>query len=61
MLKTDFFGADEAITSFSQDKNKWVATIIFTGASINEIELKRSTCYDRIVEHSRNIVKEYIN
>lgn len=44
----DFFGADEAITSFTPGKKQWVATMVFTGASPEEIEDKRSACYKRI-------------
>lgn len=47
-LETDFFGADEAITSFSPGKFQWVATLVFTAHSIDGIVLKRNTCLKRI-------------
>ncbi|TWH46807.1 3-methylornithine--L-lysine ligase PylC [Sporomusa sp. KB1] len=30
-LKTDFFGAEEAITNYHKDKQEWVATLMVTG------------------------------
>ncbi len=57
-LKYDFFGANEAITSFEPDKHEWVATMIFTGPSHHDIDIKRAECYDRIVEHSRHAILE---
>ncbi len=53
-----FFGADEAITSFSEQKSQWVATLIFTGASRDEIAIKRDACYERIVEQAWHTVRE---
>jgi len=49
--KTDFFGADEAITSFNEAKGCWVATLIFFGASQDEINRKRNSCHDKIMQH----------
>ena len=49
--KTDFFGADEAITSFNAGKSIWVATLIFYGASQDEINRKRTSCHDKIMQH----------
>jgi len=44
----DFFGAREAITNYAPDKNEWVATLIFTGHSHEEIAEIREVCYHRI-------------
>ncbi len=57
----DFFGSNEAITSFEEDKNQWVATMIFCGASQNEISVKRDACYKKIVEHMKNCVEEPVH
>ncbi len=51
--KTDFFGADEAITSFNAGKDIWVATLIFVGSSQDEINIKRTSCHDAIMQHMR--------
>ncbi len=37
-----FLGADEAITSFSAGKEVWVATMIYTGSSFEDIEKKKA-------------------
>jgi len=52
-LETDFFGADEAVTSFCRGKSQWVATMIFIGKSQNDIAMKREDCYEKIVEYSK--------
>ena len=57
-LKPHFWGADEAITSFSERKSQWVATLIFTGTSHHDIGIKRAACYERIAEHARHAVQE---
>lgn len=40
-LYTGFFGADEALTTYSQGKREWVATLIITGADMLEAWNKR--------------------
>jgi len=50
-VQTTFFGSDEAITSFSQGKEEWVATMIFSGASLDEVNSKRKKCYESVTEH----------
>lgn len=50
-LKTDFFGCTEALTSEITMKNKWVATMIFCGRSMDEISARRQRCYEQICEH----------
>lgn len=53
-LQPDFFGADEAVTSFEPHKTRWVATLIFTAESFDELDYKRTACYGRIKEHLLN-------
>ncbi|THB78402.1 MAG: 3-methylornithine--L-lysine ligase PylC [Desulfobacteraceae bacterium] len=43
-----FFGADEAITSFSPGKPDWVATMIFTSDRFEDTMAKRNLAYDQI-------------
>jgi pyrrolysine biosynthesis protein PylC len=52
-LKTDFFGADEAIASFEPGKHQWVCTMIFSGSSRDEIHMKRAACHKKIIEHAQ--------
>ena len=47
-LQPGFFGADEALTSYRPQKRNWVATMIFTGSSHNEVTAKREHCYEAI-------------
>jgi pyrrolysine biosynthesis protein PylC len=55
LLKTDFFGAKEAITSFRENKDQWVATLVFIGNSKEDIHNKRTRCHDRIRGHYRTL------
>ena len=48
VLKPDFFGAHEALTSYRPEKRDWVATMIFTGDSSEEVTAQRKTCYEKI-------------
>ena len=57
-LKKDFFGADEAVTSFTEGKKSWVATMIFTGPSFEDIEKRRAACYNRIKKASTEQMKD---
>ena len=41
-LETDFFGADEAVTSFVPGLNKWVATLIVKGDTQKEVIKKNN-------------------
>ena len=41
-LETDFFGADEAITSFAPGLKKWVATLIVKGEARKEVIKKNN-------------------
>jgi pyrrolysine biosynthesis protein PylC len=59
-LNYNFFGANEAITNFEPYRHEWVATMIFTGTSHDDIRTKRTECYDRIVEHSRHAIMEQV-
>ena len=47
-LEKDFFGADEAVTSFGAGKETWVATLVFTGQTRYEVDKKRAACLKRI-------------
>ncbi len=47
-LKTDFFGATEAVTSHAPGKTQWVATLIFIAPDPQTLEENRRACYDRI-------------
>ncbi|RLC15465.1 MAG: hypothetical protein DRH93_19715 [Deltaproteobacteria bacterium] len=58
---SDFFGADEAITSFAKGKDKWVATMIFTGSSQEEVINKRENCYNKMPGAINHILKEKIH
>ncbi|MCP4022789.1 MAG: 3-methylornithine--L-lysine ligase PylC [Desulfobacteraceae bacterium] len=60
-LKSGFCGADEAITSFKPGKEKWVATMIFSGDSQDEINAKRRHCYLKIMEGNLNPFEDQIN
>ena len=58
---SDFFGADEAITSFAKGKDRWVATMIFTGRTQEEVINKRENCYNKMPGASNHILKEKIH
>jgi len=47
-LYQNFFGADEAITSFSPKKKRWVATLLFIGDDYDDVTIKRRDCYKQI-------------
>lgn len=47
-LRTDFFGADEALTTYVPHLNEWVATLMLIADSKEELESKRSLCYQQI-------------
>jgi pyrrolysine biosynthesis protein PylC len=48
--RTDFFGADEALTDFDPDRTGWVATLIMTGEIPEKVTRKRSRVLERIRE-----------
>ena len=48
-LLGDFYGADEAITSFEPDRDSWVATLIFRGANRHDACEKRNRSIAEIV------------
>jgi len=50
-LQSDFFGANEAITSFTPEKKQWVATLIFIGNTHEAVTAKRQNCHDQIIEN----------
>ncbi len=57
-LQPNLFGADEAITSYAPGKNQWVATMVFSAASRDEVSAKRQNCYEQILELSNLTLKE---
>ncbi|MDY0221808.1 MAG: 3-methylornithine--L-lysine ligase PylC [Desulfobacterium sp.] len=54
----DFFGADEAITSFVPGKSHWVATMVFVGNTQAEVNAKREKSYSQIIEATCAGLKE---
>ncbi|MBU8910103.1 MAG: 3-methylornithine--L-lysine ligase PylC, partial [Desulfobacterales bacterium] len=49
-VQFNFFGANEAITSFVLGKKQWAATLIFTGSTREDVIAKRQNCYEQIEE-----------
>lgn len=47
-VRTDFFGADEAITDYRSGSTSWVATLIHTAGSHADLMRKRSNTLDSI-------------
>lgn len=47
-----FFGADEAITNFHHENDQWVATLIFSGDTPEQVRTKRKNCYKQICKQS---------
>ena len=47
-LEQNFFGADEALTSQSQGKQNWVATLIVTGSDLYDARARRDQAVKRI-------------
>lgn len=48
-VQHNFFGATEALTTYSPGKSTWVATLIFVGDSVREIEVSRNRCHTAIL------------
>jgi pyrrolysine biosynthesis protein PylC len=44
----DFFGAEEAITDYDGGRKKWVATLIFSGSSSEEVWRRRHSTLEEI-------------
>ncbi len=51
-LHQNFFGTQEAVTNYTPEKKQWVATLIFTGCTHEDVTAKREKCYEQILEHS---------
>ncbi len=49
-LIKDFFGADEALTSYTQGREWWVATLIISAASADAVKQKRAAVISAIEE-----------
>jgi len=58
-LQGDFFGADEALTNFEPGKDRWVATLIFSGTNRQQACEKRNHGIAEIVR--RLEIKEVID
>lgn len=58
-LCTDFFGADEALTTYSPGKKEWVATLIITGATMPEAWNKRESIIHKIKQSCR--IRNYVD
>lgn len=48
--RTDFFGADEALTDFDPDRTDWVATLIMMGGTMEKAARKHRQVLERICE-----------
>ena len=46
----DFFGAEEAISNFSKDKEEWVATLIITGKDRDQAWIRRCKVIQNIMQ-----------
>lgn len=56
----NFFGADETLTDYTENKKIWRATMIFVADSHKELEQKRQTAFLRIqdeVGHKLNVIE----
>jgi pyrrolysine biosynthesis protein PylC len=58
-LQGEFFGADEALTNFEPGKDRWVATLIFSGTNRQQACEKRNHSIAEIVR--RLEIKEVID
>lgn len=60
-IETDFFGADEAVTTFEPGIGEWVATLIFTGKDAKAVSQKRQQTFNAIQQalNIRTITDEY--
>jgi 3-methylornithine--L-lysine ligase len=47
-LVNDFFGADEALTTYNSEKREWVATLLFKADTKDDVDGKRSRCLHKI-------------
>jgi len=50
-IRSDFFGADEAITNYAPDRNEWVATLIISADTRNAAWEKRNAVLADIQQH----------
>ncbi|MBL6995231.1 3-methylornithine--L-lysine ligase PylC [Desulfobacula sp.] len=57
-LETDFFGADEAVTSFVPGLNKWVATLIVKGETRKEVIKKNNQILDGLARQYNLSLKQ---
>jgi len=58
-LQTDFFGADEALTSFVKGSRRWVATMIYKGKNRRDVMKKRDKILKKMGQQlNLTLVKE---
>jgi len=60
-IQANFFGCDEAITSFIPGKKQWVATLIFTSNSPEEMADKKQKCYQQILDETQFLMEKDLN
>ena len=48
-LINDFFGADEAISDYRPGCSQFAATLIFSGTSPEDVQIKRKSCFKAIL------------
>jgi len=58
-VRTDFFGADEAVTNYRPKNDDWVATLIFAASDRRQVWEKRNAAIAAIRRHCR--IAQYID
>ena len=59
-IQPDFFGADEAITSYAPGAEQWVATLIFSGKTDSDVTAKRLNCHEKIFKFCNSVLEDQI-
>lgn len=54
-LIPDFFGADEALTTYDSHRKEWVATLLFKADNREEMDTKRSRCFRQIALYNAEL------
>ncbi|NOX35135.1 MAG: 3-methylornithine--L-lysine ligase PylC [Deltaproteobacteria bacterium] len=57
-IQPDFFGANEAITSYTPGAEKWVATLIFSGRSDADVASRILNCHEKILKFYNPVLQE---
>ncbi len=58
-VRTDFFGADEAITTYRSGSNDWVATLIFAESDHRRVQARRNDTISAIRRHCQ--IEKYMD